>query len=372
MHAMAEKQITSARFTSLDLFRGLTVALMFIVNMPGDGATVYTQLDHAEWHGLTLADLVFPWFLVAVGAAVPLAIEARRAKGMGAAALARQIIWRGFLLFMIGMAIGWMWRPRYAYEDIRFAGVLQRIALVYAASGLIYLATGARPLIIAALTAVILLLSWFLLTHVTVPGFGTANLQPGTNFFAWTDQQFLPGRLYKKTWDPEGVGSTLPSLASSLCGMALLCWLRTLAVSRRALMLLIAGGVLIAGGAVWSLSLPLNKNLWTSSYVLLTSGLAFVLWGCLDYFNLDTRRGITRWILVLGQTALTAYIVHAVWLRVLITKIDDVKIGAMLFAPAAALFSDPRLPSLLYACAWLALCVAPMPWLQRKGWLVKV
>lgn len=360
------------RFTSLDLFRGLTVALMFIVNMPGDGAHVYTQFEHAEWHGLTLADLVFPWFLVAVGAAVPLAVDARRAKGMTGGALARQIIWRGFLLFLIGMAIGWMWRPRFEYADIRFVGVLQRIAIVYSVSGLVYLATGARPLLLALIAGGILAVSWFLLTQLAVPGHGAANLQPGTNFFAWTDQQFQPGRLYKKTWDPEGVGSTLPSVASSVCGMAMLCWLRTQAVTQRAMFLLLAGGVLVAAGAVWSIWLPLNKNLWTSSYVLMTSGLACVVWGALDYFNLETRGRFVRWILVLGQTALTAYIVHAVWLRVLITKLDGDRIGAMLFAPAAALSSDPRLLSLIYAMIYLAICVAPMPWLQRKGWLVKV
>jgi predicted acyltransferase len=345
---------------------------MFIVNMPGDGHAVYPLLDHAEWNGLTFADLVFPWFLVAVGAAVPLAIDARRAKGMATAALARQILWRGLLIFLIGLAIGWMWRPRYTFDQIRVAGVLQRIALVYVISGLIYLWTGARPLLIALITAATLLLSWFLLTQIPVPGIGSANLEPGTNFFAWTDQQFLPGRLFKKTWDPEGVGSTLPSIASSLCGMAMLCALRRGAAAQRALVLVLGGGLLVAAGALWSLSLPLNKNLWTSSYVLMTSGLGFILWGVIEQWAPAVTGRTARWILVLGQTALTAYIVHAVWLRLLITKYEGLKIGAILFAPVGSLFADPRLASLVYAMFYLALCAAPMPWLQRKGWLVKV
>ncbi len=358
------------RFVPLDLFRGATVALMFLVNLPGSFEHVYPALDHAEWHGLTFADLVFPWFLVCVGAAVPLAIDARRAKGMTTAALAGQIIWRSFLLFAIGVFLGWILRPRGTLDDIRIAGVLQRIALVYGASALFYLWSGARVRIIALVAFALLGLTWFLLTQVDVPGYGAANLALGTNIFAWVDQQFLPGRLFRKSWDPEGIGGTLPAIASTLTGMAMLCSLRHTKVPHH-LLLVLVGGLLTGAGVLWSWSFPLNKNLWTSSYVLVTSGLGFILWGLISQF-VHTQEQAPRYLLLLGQTALTAYIVHWMLLRLLITKINGHWIGTHIFDAVSPAFPDPRLASLLLGLVYVALSLAPMPILKRKGWLVKV
>jgi predicted acyltransferase len=367
--------MTHQRFLSLDLFRGLTVALMFLVNLPGSFEHVYAPLAHAEWHGLTLADLVFPWFLVAVGAAVPLAMDARRAKGMGTVALARQILWRSLLLFALGVFLGWILRPRYTLEEIRIAGVLQRIALVYGVCGLIYLCTGARPLLLAGLAFITLLLTWFLLTQVAVPGYGAPNLEQGTNYFAWLDQHYLPGRIFRKLWDPEGFGGTLPALGSALTGAAMLCWLRQMPSARQFHSLVLTGGSCIAVAALWAQTFPLNKNLWTSSYVLMTSGLAFLLWALL--LGLEQRGLFGAWlknniILTLGQTALTAYIIHWMLLRVLITKVNGHWIGTHIFDAASPAFSDPRLASLLLGLIYVAISIAPMAWLKRKDWLIKL
>ncbi len=363
------------RFVSLDLFRGITVALMFLVNLPGSFEHVYPALDHAEWHGLTFADLVFPWFLVAVGAAVPLAIDARRAKGKTTGRLALQVLWRSLLLFLIGVLLGWILRPRYTLDDIRIAGVLQRIAIVYAASGLMYLWVGARPVVLARLALLCLGLTWFLLLHLTVPLYGAPNLEQGTNYFAWLDQAYLPGRLFKKTWDPEGIGGTLPAIGSALCGMSMLCLLRKTPALKQSLLLILAGGILVALAALWAGYFPLNKNLWTSSYVLMTSGLAFLLWAILviveqsGRFPKIVQKNI---ILTLGQTALTAYIVHWMLLRLLITKVEGHWIGTHVFEALSPAFSDPRLASLLLGFIYVGVSIAPMPFLQRKGWLIRV
>lgn len=367
--------MTQQRFLSLDLFRGLTVALMFLVNLPGSQEHIYPGLDHADWHGLTFADLVFPWFLVAVGAAVPLALDARRTKGMTTAALARQVLWRSLLLFLIGVMLGWILRPRYTLDEIRIAGVLQRIAIVYAVSGLMYLWIGARPLLLVLATAAILALTWILLTQVAVPGYGPPNLDQGTNYFAWLDQRFLIGRLFRKTWDPEGIGGTLPAVASALSGTAMLCWLRKAEARNQMLGLVMTGGFLVGFAALWALTFPLNKNLWTSSYVLMTSGLAFLLWALLvglEQHGMFARLKPANIILVLGQTALTAYIVHWMLLRVLITKVNGHWISTHIFNAVSPAFPDPRLASLLLGFMYVGLSIAPMPFLKRKGWLIRV
>jgi predicted acyltransferase len=361
---------TPARFDSLDLLRGLTVALMFLVNLPGSGDYVYAPLAHAEWDGLTLADLVFPWFLVCVGAAVPLAMEARRAKGASTADLVRQVLWRSVLLFALGVLLGWILRPRFTLEEIRIAGVLQRIALVYAAVALLYLWLGARPVLHAVIAALCLAATWALLTWVPVPGIGPPSLAPGVNLWAWLDQQFLPGRAFRKTWDPEGIGGTLPAIASALSGLVLLLMLR--AQAKRVPLLLVTGAVCVAAGMAWAQVMPLNKNLWSSSYVLVTSGLAFWLWAALERWTGWAHSFIGRWLVLLGQTALTAYVVHWLLLRVLILKVDGHWVRTHIFEALLPLLHAPYLLSLLLALVYVALSLAPLPWLKRKGWLIRL
>ncbi len=371
---MSSTQLPS-RFLSLDLFRGLTVLIMFIVNLPGSGDDVYAIIEHAPWHGMTVADLVFPWFLLCVGAAVPLALDARAAKGMNGAALRRQVLWRSFLLFLIGMALGWILRPKFTFDEIRIAGVIQRIAIVYCVTGLVYLAVGARWWAHALIAALILALTWYLLTMVPVPGIGPPTYAKSVNLFAWLDQHYLPGRVFRKTWDPEGIGGTLPAIASALIGTAFICFVRGRPVAQHKIWALGAGTVLVAAAVLGAPTMPLNKNLWTSSFVIATSGMGFCVWSM--WMMAEEVPAWTRWmraslLRVLGQTALTAYIVHWMLLRVLIFKYDGHWWRTYMFAPAKALFADPRLPSLIYALVFVALCVSPMRWLQRKGWLIKV
>jgi predicted acyltransferase len=363
---------TDQRFASLDLFRGLTVALMFLVNLPGSFDHIYAPLEHADWHGLTLADLVFPWFLVCVGAAVPLAMDARRAKGVSAAALVRQVLWRSFLLFLLGVALGWIVRPRFTFEEIRIAGVLQRIALVYAAVALLYLWFGARPWLYAVLTAIILAATWVLLALVPVPGLGPPSYEKSVNLFAWLDQEFLPGRVFRKTWDPEGIGGTLPAIASALTGLVVMLALR--AARHRLRWLLGAGAMCLALGVAASQVMPINKNLWTSSYVLITAGLGFWLWAALERARGWIAPGfVGHWLTLLGQQALTAYVVHWMLLVLLLQKIGDHWIRTHIFsAVQAAVPLEPHLLSLVFGLLYVAIALAPLPYLRRQGWLIRL
>ena len=359
------------RFSSLDLFRGITVALMFLVNLPGSFDHVFGWLDHAEWHGLTAADFIFPWFLLCVGAATPFAIDARRADGLGDGAIGRTILWRGLMLFAIGVVLGWILRPRFTLDEIRIAGVLQRIALVYLATAGLYLLIGARALWLAIVTAMILIISAWALLALPVPGYGPANLDQGTNLFAWLDQHYLPGRLFRKTWDPEGIGGTVPAIGSALIGVIAAIVARGRAADHRWQGLMLAGAALTLAGLAASHMIPFNKNLWSSSFVLITAGAGLCVWGGIE--RARWRSGFVHgWALTLGQTALTAYIVHWMLLRILIIMIGEHWLGTHIFGVLSSPFADPRVASLLIGLVYVTLSIAPMKALKRKNWLIRV
>ena len=358
------------RFVSLDLFRGLTVFLMFLVNLPGSFDHVYPLLEHAPWHGLTPADCVFPWFLVCAGAALPMAMNDQRRRGVSTQSIVQHILLRGVQLFIFGVFLGWILRPGFSLPDIRIAGVLQRIALVYMFTALIYCAIGTRPVVALLIAVASLIIGWALLTHLPVPGYGAANLEKGSNYFAWLDQNYLPGRLFKKAWDPEGIGGTLTATASACLGLAVSLVLQRLPQERHPRVLMAIAALLLVSGMIWAQKLPLNKNLWTSSYVLVTAGLGCALWAATAAVK-STQSLLWSWVCVLGQTALTAYTVHWLLIRVLITKIHGVRLGEHVFAPVAGLLPDPQAASLLLALVYVGLSVAPMKYLKRRGWLIR-
>lgn len=205
------------RDLSLDAFRGLDVVLMVLVNL--QGGEPYGMLEHAKWNGLTLADLVFPWFLLIVGLSVPLASE--KFPDVGSKLLWRSIFRRAALLFAIGVALNWLIQPSWNINDIRWAGVLQRIAIVYFVCAAVLMARKGYWFS-AGLAGGILILHTLLLLKVGAPAGTPPSLASGEGLTGWLDQQFLPGRVLRKTYDPEGILSTLPSLASGLIGVAVM------------------------------------------------------------------------------------------------------------------------------------------------------
>src|SRR6185295_4720049 len=287
---------TSGRLASLDAFRGLTVAAMLLVNNPGSWSHIYPPLRHAAWHGWTPTDLIFPFFLFIVGVTTHLSLSRRRVRGVTDSGLAAQVLRRGGIIILLGLLLSaFPFFPLERLTEIRIPGVLQRIGLVYLVTGLLTLKTTARSEIVIA--TVILAGYNVLLAVVPVPGVGhPAIAPPDSTMAAWLDRRVLDGHLWAvtRTWDPEGLLPTVPAVATCLLGVVAGRWItRTEPLSRRVRGLFAAGGLGLAAGWAWNAVLPINKNLWTSSYVVFTAGMACVVLAACMW--LVDQRGVRWW-----------------------------------------------------------------------------
>ena len=296
----------SSRLASLDVFRGLTIAAMILVSTPGTWDAVYWPLDHALWHGWTLADLVFPFFLFAMGAAVPVALARRRHTPKH---LWRHVLRRAAVLFAIGLALNALDPSAHlTLSGFRIPGVLQRIALVYIAVAWLTERTSARTQAVVAVAA--LLGYWAALMLVPVPGVGAGVLTPDGNLAAFVDRALLGNHLVHGTWDSEGLLSTIPSIVSALGGVMAGRWLmHTPRPHHDSVWLFFIGLGVATMGLLWDRVFPINKNLWTSSFVLLSGGLATATLA-LCHWLLDVK-GWRRWstpFTALGRNALATYV----------------------------------------------------------------
>jgi predicted acyltransferase len=436
MHATSEAavvvapaRITSPRVLAIDVLRGLTIALMILVNDPGDWSHVYSQLDHAEWNGFTLTDFVFPNFLFLVGASIIFSLSSRVARGESKRTLALHIFRRAATIFAIKMFLTAF--PHFHMTHLRIFGVLTRIAVCYLVVGLICLATQrARTLI--AITAALLVGYWILMRFVPVPGFGIPAhdmpiLDPDGNLAAWLDRAFNAftqrtihtGVLYNHTRDPEGLLSTIPAIATTLIGSITGLWLRRSntaaepgapfkAVSSpwagsttaaapipptQIFRVLLLGGLLgLMSGLLWSFWFPINKNLWTSSYVLFSAGWSLLLlavcYWLIDLEDLNEKPAGKRLLwpwLVFGSNAITAFVLSnflvqcLIWLKVpagaLVSPADPSKpITAWLWAyrHIFARYHSTQITSLLFALTFTAICFIPNMMLWRKRIFLKV
>ncbi|MFH6961817.1 acyltransferase family protein [Flavobacterium plurextorum] len=324
--------MTRERLISLDVFRGLTILLMTIVNNPGDWGNVYPPLLHADWNGCTPTDLVFPFFIFIMGVAVPLAMPDKFYDD----STFNKILVRSLRMLCLGIffnffgkiqlfglegiplligrlaitiAVGYALMGSFsskvknilafsilfiylflaysgieAYSNVRLPGVLQRIAIVYFVVSLLYLKTSQKTQII---TGILLLFGyWAIMTLIPVPGIGEANLEKGTNLASWIDSVLLEGHMYRGTitWDPEGILSTIPSIVNGIIGLLIGQVLQANTIKiQKAQKMGIIGTILIFFGLIWDIVFPINKSLWTSSYVLYTAGLATVFLTILYY-----------------------------------------------------------------------------------------
>jgi len=283
--------MSHSRLYSLDVFRGITVAAMILVNNPGSWDRVYPPLLHARWHGCTPTDLIFPFFLFIVGVSIHFAYQPKLSEGLTKKNLLK-IIRRTVIIFLLGMMLALV--PKFNFETVRIPGVLQRISVVFFFCSLIYFKTNWLSQI--RLTIVLLLGYYILMTWIPVPGIGEANLEPETNLGAWLDRLLLNGHLWSqsKTWDPEGILSTMPAIATGLLGVLTGQLFSKVEVpSEKVTWLFFVGALLIVVGLMWDLVFPINKALWTSSYVLYTGGIAMqFLAAC--YWLIDVQ-GIKKW-----------------------------------------------------------------------------
>ena len=343
---------------------------MVLVNNPGTWRAVYPPLRHAEWHGWTPTDLVFPFFLFIVGVAIPLALGRRLSAGQTRADVVVKILRRSAIIFALGLLLHAV--PNFDFATLRIPGVLQRIAVCYLVAALIFLRTGWR--VQAGLTIALLLGYWAAMTLVPVPGFGAGRLDPEGNLAAYIDRVVFGPHIWRaaRVYDPEGLLSTVPAIATTLAGVLAGHWLKT-GGSRRKIVfgLLVAGVAAIVLGEVWHAWFPINKALWTSSYAVFTAGAALVtLAACYWLVEVRGYRGWARPFAVLGVNALALFFLSSLVARLLIViKVRGdaglIPVHAWLFNHLFAPWASPLNASLAYAVAYLALWLGVLWLLDR-------
>jgi len=403
--------MTKERLTSLDVFRGFTILLMTIVNNPGSWSSIYPPLEHAEWHGCTPTDLVFPFFVFIMGTAIPFAMPVKYFDG----AVFNKILVRSLRIFCLGLFLSVFSRIHlfglegipllgvrlviafavaYAllgnfsikvktilavgifiillslafsglehFEDTRIPGVLQRIAIVYFFASILYLKTNLKTQL--GVVASILVIYYLLMAFVPVPGFGPANFDKGTNLAAWLDNLVLNGHLWSvsKTWDPEGILSTLPAIGTGILGMYI-GQLLNLQTNRTEILkkTAVTGVILSIGGLLWNIIFPINKSLWTSSYVLYTAGIATLCLSLL-YYIIDIQ-GYKKWaklFLIWGVNPMIVFFFSGIIPRVLgsiqvqnpETGGEEISVLTLIYKHGIApCFENPLNASLAYALSY--------------------
>jgi predicted acyltransferase len=372
----------SQRLVSLDVVRGITIAFMILVNNNGSERHAYWPLKHADWNGWTPTDLVFPTFLLLVGITIVFSTQSRIAKGEAKRVLLIHAFERAAILFALGILVHGF--PDYPLATLRIYGVLQRIALCYLMATMLYL-WDRRVLTLASLLAACLLGYWILMRWMPVPGFGMpgrdiAFLDKDANWVSVTDRLILPGRLLEQTRDPLGLISTIPAVATCLLGILTGLWLRT---EKR--MMVKACGMMsgamasLALGSFWAIWFPINKQLWTSSYVLFAAGWTLlVLATC--YFTIEIKKHDGAWTYpwkVFGSNAIVAYVFSELLSTVLeiIHWASDgktVDLKAWIFTRIFAPIVNVQFGSLLYSLSFVLVCFVPAFLLYRKQIFIKV
>ncbi len=378
------------RLLSLDVLRGLTIAFMIMVNNSGTGA--WAQMHHADWNGLTATDLVFPTFLFVVGVSIVFSTEARLRRGDSRAKLAWHAVRRAVILFALGVFANGF--PHFDLQHLRIYGVLQRIAVCYLVVALLYL-WDRRVWTKVALLVCLLAGYWVLVRWVPVPGSGApgrnvAFLDKDQNIVAWLDRQLMPDHLYEDSplhsaRDPEGLLSDIPAIGTVLLGLLTGLWLRKWLPARIKTLGLIGGAAAcLAIGYLWSVWFPLNKKMWTSSYVLVAAGFSLLLLA-LVYWAMEQRgwgqKGLSKALawpwLVFGSNAIVAYVISEE-LYVLLVQIHFDDAGkqtdplSYLFKHVFMHIADPAWRSFAYVVVYTATCFLPVWLLYRKKIFVKV
>jgi predicted acyltransferase len=366
----------TGRMVSLDVFRGITIAGMILVNNPGDWGAIYSPLEHAPWHGWTPTDLVFPFFLFIVGVSITLALARRAESGGTQRDLYLKIIRRALIIFALGLfLVGF---PSYQLSVMRIPGVLQRIAVCYLFASIIFLNTKWRTQ--ALIAAALLLFYWIMMKLTPVPGFGAGNLEMEGNLAAYVDRKILGAHTWKPLYDPEGILSTIPALATTLCGVLTGHLLRSKRTPiEKVAAMFVAGMIAIVAGWIWNFWFPINKALWTSSYVLFTAGMALQLLA-FCYWLIDIK-GYRRWavpFLIFGTNALAVYFLAELCANltsiITFTRADGSKVAlqTLIYENLFASWAQPVRASLMFAICTVLFWLGVMALLYRRRIFIKV
>jgi len=377
---------SAGRLCSLDFFRGITIIGMVIVNNPGNGEVAYAPLRHAQWNGWTPTDLIFPSFVFIMGVSVVFSLASRLRRGESRRSIVLHVLRRGAILFAIGLFLnGYPAYPtEYHFSTLRLVGVMQRLAICYVAASLITLWVGNRGRIVVATTC--LVGYWVLMRFVPVPGYGLPTrdvslLNPAGNLSAWLDRAVYSAHMHGHPYDSEGLLSTVPAIGTVLIGVLTGQWLGSQSAKESKPKWMFVFGILgLASGEVFNIWFPINKKLWTSSYVLFHCGFALVLLA-LCYWVLDVKQWRGRWTVpvdVFGVNAITAYILS----ELVGTGLEHWPVhlpdgSSTVFRDYAyehwllPIASAPN-ASLLYALLFLSLCGAILWPLYRRRIYIKI
>lgn len=369
----------SNRLIFLDVFRGLTVAGMVLVNNPGSWAHIYWPLEHAEWNGWTPTDLIFPFFLFIVGVAIPLALGKRIERGDSRRALFLKVLYRSAIIFLLGEFLAGF--PYFHLSTIRIPGVLQRIAVCYFFASLIFLKT--RPRTQAIIAVALLIIYWRVMKHFPAPGYYAGDWSKEGSLASYIDRRVLGPHIWKQgiVYDPEGILSTMGALATTLFGVLTGNYLRdkTRAPIERVAHMLIAGVCCVIVGWIWNAWFPINKSLWTSSYVFFTAGLALQFLA-LCYWLIDIK-GYKLWtkpFVIFGVNAIVLFVGTGVMARLMglikFSRPDGTRrsLQGLIYNNAFASWLPPNRASLAFAISFILLWLFFMWLLYRKNIIIKI
>jgi len=337
---------SAQRITSLDVFRGITIAMMILVNSPGSWSHIYPLLEHAKWHGWTLADMVFPFFLWISGVAMTLSFARRKSEGADKGKLLFHTARRAAMIFGLGLLLNLI--PNFDFANLRIPGVLQRIGICYFFATLIYLYTSRRGQIAAAIALMAVYLG--LILYLPFPGATADRWSIDSNAARYIDGILLEGHMWRSTkvWDPEGVLSTFPAIATVLCGILTTSYLKT-------------GVVMTVTGLLLGLMIPINKALWTPSFVILMAGLASLLYGALRPFQ------GWKFFEIYGTNSIVSFVLSGMVARIM----SMTGAGRQVFDWLSG-FLAPINASLAYALLNVAVCFSVVYLLYRKRIMVRL
>ena len=358
------------RLLSIDVLRGMTLIFMIIVNTPGSWDYVYAPLLHADWNGLTPTDYIFPNFLFIVGVSIVLSLN-NKINELNRIKVLKKIIWRAFKIYLVGVFL-WVF-PDFDFTSIRWVGVLQRISFVFLFCGLIYLFIDKKLFIY--ISFITLILYWFIMLYVQVPGIGTPDLtSPELNIAHYIDSKFLPGVMWQDTWDPEGILTTIPSIITGVFGLvAGSILVSNKDIKDKIIKLFSLGLILVFVGDFFSWSFPVNKNLWSSSYTFLMAGMSFMLVAAFTYLIDVSGYNKFKMSQVFGTNSIFTYVLSGTLTSIFYNdRFIGVELNSVFVDSLIGIGIFPKLASLLYAIIFVLIIYIPANYLFNKKIFIKL